>query len=128
MNKVYRLDSTNLNRIEEAYSSNFLNTSKLINKLYPFSLILKDEETNNKFCQDLMKKFELPSFTEIRITSRESPTIFSTSSFSSFEPTWATHQWVKIFSIWLRILIFVTFCDTNHSNVFLKMGVDSVWS
>ena len=77
---------------------------------------------------DLQYNWAVPSFTEIRITSRESPTIFSTSSFSSFEPTWATHQWVKIFSIWLRILIFVTFCDTNHSNVFLKMGVDSVGS
>lgn len=59
MNKVYRLDS-NQNRIAESYNENFLDTSKLINKLYPFSLILKNEETNQKFFNELMSRFNLP--------------------------------------------------------------------
>lgn len=60
MNKVYKLDS-NLNRLDETYTGDLLNTTELLNKLYPFSLILKDEETNHKFFRELMTKFELPT-------------------------------------------------------------------
>ncbi len=61
MDKVYSLDS-DLNRLDGNYPVGFLNTTKLINKIYPFSLILKDEENNEKFCRDLMAKFGLPTF------------------------------------------------------------------
>jgi MoxR-like ATPase len=42
------------------YNPSFLNTGKLINKLYPYRLILKDEEANKKFYSDLLTKFDLP--------------------------------------------------------------------
>ena len=48
-------------RTGHPYSESFLDTSKLINKLYPFSLILKDEETSQKFCDELLSKFHLPT-------------------------------------------------------------------
>ena len=54
MNKTSIVDSNN------DYSEAFLDTSKLIEKIYPFSLILKNEETNEKFCNELMEKFNLP--------------------------------------------------------------------
>lgn len=60
MNSVYRLDN-NAMKTWHPYSDTFLDTSKLINKLYPFSLILKDEETNHKFCEELLTKFDLPT-------------------------------------------------------------------
>ena len=44
----------------QAYSQSFLNTSKLLQKLYPHELILKDEQTNKKFFSDLLSKFDLP--------------------------------------------------------------------
>jgi MoxR-like ATPase len=42
------------------YDQSFLNTGKLIHKLYPYELILKDEEANRKFYSDLLGKFNLP--------------------------------------------------------------------
>lgn len=57
MNKINLVDSNESNHL---YSEKFLDTSKLIEKIYPFSLILKDEETNGKFCNELMEKFNLP--------------------------------------------------------------------
>lgn len=60
MNSVYRLDNNTM-RTWHPYSDTFLDTSKLINKLYPFSLLLKDEETNHRFCEELLTKFNLPT-------------------------------------------------------------------
>lgn len=42
------------------YNSTTLNTGKLINKLYPYNLLFKDDETNKKFYFELMNKFNLP--------------------------------------------------------------------
>jgi hypothetical protein len=58
MNKTYMADDHTA--ISSVYSQNHLDINILLNKLYPFSLILKDEETNQKFCRDLMEKFNLP--------------------------------------------------------------------
>lgn len=54
MNNV-RLEKDQSGNFNEAY----LNPSKLLNKLYPHKLLLKDEETNNKFYFKLMRKFNL---------------------------------------------------------------------
>ena len=46
----------------DGYNDSYLNTSKLLFKLYPHNLLLKDEETNRKMYFDLMQKFNLKSF------------------------------------------------------------------
>lgn len=42
------------------YDRSLLNTGNLLNKLYPFELILRDEETNRQFYFELLSKFTLP--------------------------------------------------------------------
>ncbi len=54
MNACQLNENPNLN-----YKESYLNTAKLITKLYPHSLLLKDEETNKKMYFDLMQKFNL---------------------------------------------------------------------
>jgi von Willebrand factor A domain-containing protein 8 len=56
MNSCYSNEKKNSN-----YNENYLNTNKLIAKLYPHNLLLKDEETNKKMYFDLMQKFNLKS-------------------------------------------------------------------
>ena len=61
MNKTYPLDSKHVAQLDKPYSKDYLGTSHLIGKLYPFSVLLKDEETNQKFCKELLNKFDLPA-------------------------------------------------------------------
>ena len=44
--------------------SDQLNASKLINKLYPHTFILKEEDSNKKLYFDLMTKFGLPKLND----------------------------------------------------------------
>ena len=55
MNNCHENTSTN-----KLYDRSLLNTGNLLNKLYPFEVILKDEETNKKFYFDLLDKFSIP--------------------------------------------------------------------
>jgi hypothetical protein len=50
---------------ESCDSSGLLNTSKLLNKLYPYDLVLKEDESNLKFLNDMLKKFSLPELKEV---------------------------------------------------------------
>ena len=54
MNSCQLNENPNLN-----YNEKYLSTSKLLTKLYPHNLLLKDEETNKKMYFDLMQKFNL---------------------------------------------------------------------
>ena len=62
LDKIVRIMNACDNKSGSNYNETYLNTSKLINKLYPHNLLLKDEETNKKFYFDLMQKFNLTSF------------------------------------------------------------------
>lgn len=44
----------------QPYDRSLLNTGNLLNKLYPFEILLREEETNRKFYFDLLNKFTLP--------------------------------------------------------------------
>lgn len=60
MNSCHLVDKNNQKNESVNYNETFLSTSKLLDKIYPFSLILKEEETNEKHYFELMKKFNLP--------------------------------------------------------------------
>jgi len=58
-----------------SYDRTLLNTGNLLNKLYPFELILRDEEANRKFYFELLGKFNIAEPSETNSSNYELGTV-----------------------------------------------------